>query len=37
MLYDKMVALHQQYADSPRSMAFPRPSFKVLVRWPHGA
>ena len=35
MLYDKMLALHQQYADTPHSVAFPRPSFKVgcLLCW----
>lgn len=29
MLYDKMVMLHQQYADTPRGINFPRPSFKA--------
>lgn len=32
MLYDKMVMLHQQYADSPRGINFPRPSFKASQR-----
>jgi hypothetical protein len=28
-MYDKMVQLHQTYADTPRGINFPRPSFKV--------
>lgn len=31
MLYDKMVELHHQYADTPRGINFPRPSFKVCM------
>ena len=29
LLYDKMMALHVEYADTPDEWRFPRPSFKV--------
>lgn len=29
LLYDKLLQLHHQYADTPQGIAFPRPSFKV--------
>lgn len=29
MLYDQMVSMHTQFADTPRGINFPRPSFKV--------
>lgn len=31
MLYDQMVTLHTQFADTPRGINFPRPSFKVCL------
>ena len=33
LLYDKMMALHVQNADSPDEWRFPRPSFKVLYHY----
>ena len=30
LLYDKLMALHVQHADSPDEWRFPRPSFKVV-------
>eukprot|EP00882_Tetradesmus_deserticola_P019249 GHRQ01020707.1.p1 GENE.GHRQ01020707.1~~GHRQ01020707.1.p1 ORF type:complete len:460 (+),score=213.56 GHRQ01020707.1:50-1381(+) len=31
LLYDKLLELHHRYADTPQGIAFPRPSFKVVV------
>ncbi|KAF8063870.1 vacuolar iron transporter 4 [Scenedesmus sp. PABB004] len=31
LLFDKLSELHQRHADTPEAIAFPRPSFKVVI------